>query len=179
MKNKWMWLLNALLVVLLLNLVACAVAVYEAPIITGTVPPPALGVTVCSENNLPVIVISENVPSSPIREVVIFHERVHVEQVRMYRGCKEFMNAYRNSKHFRVSKEMEAYCKAIPFALDLGASGDKMWNEIQQVMRFHFDTTGVTCGGDNGSIVEPDGTRVVSPQRVSRRSSFSAVRDSS
>lgn len=159
-KKVLRWVGIVALVIILMNLAGCAVATQEAPIITGNLAPPNLGVTVCSENNLPVIVIKEEVPPIPLREVIIFHEQHHVRQIQAFGGgCKRFMNLYKQSKAFRVGKELDAYCASMDFAVnELGANGKAVLDDIEKVMRFHFDTT-LTCGGKYESPTQrADGT---------------------
>ena len=69
-----------------------------------------LGRTSCGLDNRPYVAMSLNL--SPMgRQWVMFHERVHVEQVRNYpSGCFDFMKQYTINAAFALMIEAEAYC---------------------------------------------------------------------
>lgn len=146
LKDLLRWLGIVALAIICFHLMACSVATYEAPIITGQLQPPKLGTTTCSENNLPVIVISEMLPPVPIREVVIFHEQIHVKQMLRVGGCQPFFKRFAQEKKFRIASELEAYCESVNRAEDLGFERKVMLSEIERVMRVYYDTT-IACGG--------------------------------
>lgn len=138
--------LGILAIGLLLGILNSCSTIREAPIITGMIPAPNLGVTICSENGLPVIIVKDGVPPSTFRELIITHEKVHVEQIHREGGCRRFMHHYRTSKSFRVQKELEAYCRANAFGVSLGLNKKALDIDLENVMKAYFDTTGVSCG---------------------------------
>lgn len=175
MKDLLRWLGVVALAIICFNMMACSVATYEAPIVTGQLQPPKLGTTACSENNLPVIVIEEKLPPVPIREVVIFHEQIHVKQMLREGGCRPFFKKFSQEKKFRVSSELEAYCGSVNRAEDLGFERKVVLSEIERVMKVYYDTT-LACGGDNElSITRADGTYTLPKREVSRGTSVSKV----
>ena len=148
LKDLVKWFVVVALAIICFHLMACAKTIYEAPIITGQLQPPKLGTTACSENGLPVIVIEEKLPPIPIREVVIYHEQIHVKQMVRMGGCREFFKKFSMEKKFRVASELEAYCGSVNRAEDLGFERKVMLSEIERVMKVYYDTT-LACGGRN------------------------------
>ena len=177
LKELLRWLGIVALAIICFNMMACSKVIYEAPIITGQLTPPKLGTTACSENGLPVIVIEEKLPPVPIREVVIFHEQIHVKQMVRFGGCKEFFKKFSQEKKFRVASELEAYCGSVNRAEDLGFERKVMLSEIERVMKTYYDTT-LACGGRNElPITRTDGTYTLPKREVSRRTSVPSLRD--
>lgn len=175
MKDSLAWCGMVALTIILINCIGCTSAVYEAPIINGMLTPPKLGTTVCSENNQPVIVISEMPIPQELRSVVVYHEQIHARQMRS--GCKAFAFRFRNDKTFRVANELEAYCQSVPFAVRQGFVRDSMIVEVERVMSFYYDTL-VSCGGKNArNSAVADGTYTLPKREVSRRTSVPSLRD--
>lgn len=119
---------------------------YIAPIITMPLHPGIYGATRCSDNNLPVILVSPGL-SPEQKEEVLVHEKVHVRQmVSHVGGCKQaFMHALGN-KRFRVSQEREAYCAGLRHMQKKQGWNNREINEfVGKVFRISYDTLGITC----------------------------------
>jgi hypothetical protein len=113
---------------------------FEAAIIRDRLPPQIWAQTICSHNNLPVIVVDEAIANTAGYESVIQHEQVHVRSALAYRGgCWPFYFRYRKDKAFRAREEFKAYCEWGRFLLKREGHPDSLWAFIQRVMTERYD----------------------------------------
>lgn len=99
-----------------------------------------LGVTTCSYNNLPVILMDSAVLVSPDAEIILAHEQKHASRMRAYLGgCFGFLLRYRGDTAFRADEEFIAYCAEGQFALRRNRSPEFAWARIKEAMLVRHD----------------------------------------
>lgn len=124
-----------------------AVIVTHVPttqIVSAAIPKQYDGVTVCSQDNQPVIVLQEGVAGTDVEAIVLVHEMTHVRQNLAYKGgCKEFSKRYNRDSVFRMKMETEAYCAQLPYVTKVFP------DQVANFMAYLKNTAKVSCGGKN------------------------------
>lgn len=105
--------LIAVLGLIVLQLADCEMKSLGAQVVAYTTLSSAThGMTICTEDNKPLIILAESDRGTPMEKVVRTHEQVHVRQILAYPGgCHAAVIRYRTDPVFRFNQEFEAYCE--------------------------------------------------------------------
>lgn len=107
--------------------------------------PNEVGKVVCSDKNVPVIIIRSDSLEKSEKEFVLIHERVHVSQFLF--DCTALRKRYRNNKAFRQKIELEAYCKDGEARVKKGWRKNEVISRVRGLLKtYHgIDSTRVVC----------------------------------
>lgn len=107
-----------------------------APIVVGHLWPAKYGETYCSWNNLPIVSVDSTILDSPEAEIIIAHERAHVESIQAYKGgCWPYLYRYNQDKAFRAREELKAQCAAGKAAMARNRNPIQFWDYITRVLQ--------------------------------------------
>lgn len=135
----------------LLVVSGCAVS-YSAPIFSNIpIPDQFAGVTICSDNNHPVILVHPMHKGTPNQDIIEVHEQVHVQQMVYHKGgCRGWGEHAKLDPKFALNQELMAFCYSARYAFKKRGQDER---ELQKAVDAYFlanyQTKGLACPNDS------------------------------
>lgn len=152
-KKYLTWLAIVALAIVALNLVGCCPKARVSPfpvepdgttvLIMGDWPETAIGMTTCSMENKPVILLRDIKWDSVPLMVTLSHEHTHVRQ--LMKDCKATLLRYKTDTAFRVQLELEAYCEDSRYAISIGVPEYLVQKRFRFLMKNQYGVENPVC----------------------------------
>jgi hypothetical protein len=97
----------------------------------------SLGQLRCDMANQPVIFVHPRL--APERQAwILTHERIHLEQSRIYGGCRSYYQRMGSDSLFRLAMEGEAFCQVAKAQQSVGAPVEPSYAEAYWLLRTSY-----------------------------------------
>lgn len=125
----------------------CAIAQVTPVFTTLDIPIQFAGVTVCSDNGVPVIFIHPQYKGTASQQTIEAHERIHVRQMLSHKGgCEGWGEHARRDPKFGVHQELEAFCFSARYHLKkTGRNESELQGMVDKYFLANYNATGLAC----------------------------------
>lgn len=153
LKKYLTWLAIVALAIVALNLTGCCRKPVTSPVpvvpdgttvlVMGSWPDKAIGMTTCSVDNKPVILLRDIRWDSLSLAISLSHEHQHVRQ--LSKDCRATLARYKADRAFMVKLELEAYCEDSRFAVSIGVPEALAEKRLRSLMKSQYGVENPVC----------------------------------